>query len=619
MARTRRAQRGGGIFNKFKKPASAAGSTTTVNPIPPQVTLAAPTFAPTPIAEDDLVFNELYTSLSLKFSSPRDYAYNAKRTKKVAAPLSAESFLQWELELQQCAILSRLAYSASAVLLNCLRDRILKRPYKEADKMITFTELNYYTKNNATPGVVPFEDAFVNTVLGAGVVPPEATHKCGQFFPNTGCTMVLYQDNDTVKTPINPKPTLYLIFKGSSSFKDFVSDAKFVPMPLSMIPGVPQDVKGQMHIGFYRHMEAELEEMITAVQALSAMIPGGRIVVCGHSLGGAMATLFSFILCKRGVGISGSPIECFTYGAPTLFTDEGRNSFNDCLVSRQLLLNRVWASKDGITVIPPGLSHGGFKPLKTEGSIFGPSVADKTGRSVDIGDMRRIFASSDIFTNKNANYANAKLGFTEQNKVDAESKQIEKFLYTDPLPMGTYTNAQKATIVAANKVVAEGSPQSGTSQEGGAFAFTKAGRDYKTQTLSVYPTSIQYKCYRPGCHGGYGGVGFMGALRLPNPLNPKKEPKLVTEFYTTVGNILPSTGRQIYIKIIKYRKGTQEEKQGQQIPSPTPSTAPSVPAPASPFAPGKIAAAAGGRRRRKTSTKKRRHVGRKRSHKRRRA
>jgi hypothetical protein len=496
--------------------------------------------------------------------------------------------------------------------------------------MITFTELNYYTKNKSTPGVIPFEDAFVNTGLGAGVVAPDATFKCGQFFPNTGCTMVLYQDNDTVKAPINPKPTLYVIFKGSSSFKDFVSDAKFVPMPLTMIPSMPQDVKGQTHIGFYKHMEAELEEMVAAVKTLSAMIPQGRIVVCGHSLGGAMATLFSFILCKRNVGIAGAPIECFTYGAPTLFTDEARNSFNDCLLSRQLLLNRVWATKDGITVIPPGLSHGGFKPLKSEDplSILPGviTVADKTGRAVDIGDMRRIFASDEIFTNKNSTYANSKVGFTEQNKIDAESKQINKFLYTDPLPMGTYTDEQKAMLAAANAEVAAASPPEGKSQDGGALtlAFTKAGRDYKKQTLTIYPTSIHYKCFRPGCHGGYGGVGFMGALRLPNPLNPKKEPNFYTEFYTTVGNILPSTGRQIYIKIVKgVIKKVNGVKTEVPVPAPTPSTAPTVPLPASPFAPGKIAdfisqtpAVATGAGRRRTA--KRRHVGRKKSHKKRR-
>jgi hypothetical protein len=410
-------------------------------------------------------------------------------------------------------------------------------------------------------------------------------------------------------------------------------------MPLTMIPGMPQDVKGQMHIGFYKHMEAELEEMVAAVKTLSAMIPQGRIVVCGHSLGGAMATLFSFILCKRNVGITGAPIECFTYGAPLLFTDEGRNSFNDCLLSRQLLLNRVWATKDGITVIPPGLSHGGFKPLKSEDPLSilpgVETVADKTGRAVDIGDMRRKFASGEIFTNKNSTYANAKVGFTEQNKIDAESKQINKFLYTDPLPMGTYTDEQKAMLAAANAEVAAASPPEGK-QDGGALtlAFTKAGRDYKKQTLTIYPTSIHYKCFRPGCHGGYGGVGFMGALRLPNPLNPKKEPNFYTEFYTTVANILPSTGRQIYIKIVKgVIKKVNGVKKEVPVPAPTPSTAPTVPLPASPFAPGKIAdfispaalvlppppaapAAATGAGRRRTS--KRRHVGRKRSHKKRR-
>ncbi len=613
MARTRRRQHGAGLFSK-KPTAPAApvvpapGSTSVMNPIPPT--------PPAPVSDSDLIFNELYTSLSLKFTSPRDYSYNPK-AKKAAAPLPSEAFLQWELELQQCAILSRLAYSASAVLLNCLRDAILKRPYKEADKMITFTELGYYTKNGS--GVVPFEDAFVNTGLGAGVVPPEATFKCGQFFPKTGCTMVLYQDNDTVKAPINPKPTLYVIFKGSSSFKDFVSDAKFAPMPLANIPGVPQNVNGQVHIGFYRHMEAELEEMVVAVQTLSAKIPQGRIVVCGHSLGGAMATLFSFILCKRNVGVAGAPIECFTYGAPTLFTDEGRNSFNECLLSRQLLLNRVWATKDGITVIPPGLSHPGFKPLKTEGT-FGllsssSSVTDKTGRSVDIGDMRRIFASDQIFTNKNSTYANATVGFTEQNKIDAESKQIEKFLYTEPLPMGTYTAEQQAILAQANAQVAKNSPPEGTAMEGGALGFTKAGRDYKTQTLKIYPTSIHYKCFRPGCHGGYGGIGFMGALRLPNPLNPKKEPKFYTDFYTIKSPILPAKGQQVYIKIIKHVKG-------EPIPAPAPSTAPTIGLPGAPFAPGFIrdivyqtAPATGAGRRRS----RRRKVAKKHSHKKRRA
>jgi hypothetical protein len=589
---TRKAQKGG-AWNPFsKKPAG---------PLP-------------------FVVNNLYTSLRLKFKDPSEYAFNPA-TGKVMQPLPASEFIKWELEIQQCAMLSRLAYSASGVLLKALGNGIMRNAYKSADNLITNLEKDYYD-------IKGWDQLFLDTTIGKHAFSAEgmaaANMECGRYFPDCGCTMVVYQDTSSGQAPtgsaaasegvtpipINPKATVYVIFKGSSSAKDFKSDLTLFKEPLQNIPqlvGKP-GVDGTIHKGFHTHMAKELDEMIKAVlyykQTLEIINKDQcRLVVCGHSLGGAMATLFSYILCKNNITFGKQPIECFTYGAPPTFSDKARNAFNGCLKSGQLLFNRIWATNDGITIIPPGMSHGGYKPSKLEGSSLS---VDNTGRSVDINILRNIFCGAS-FPNETpdllslieednddlAKYPefkriiNSLLDSPKVLKEEKSAAQIQDEQVGNSASLAATTDASAGAPTVTGETVETGEIAQVGGMRGGAFGFTSNARLYKTESEKAYPTSIQYLCTKPGCHPGYGGTGFMSAIRIPTPGLRKKEPIYQTKFFKVDSPMIAHRGSQIYIK----------DLQGKPISPPTP--------------------AMGGRRKRKATHKKRRHVGRKRSHKRR--
>jgi hypothetical protein len=478
MVRSTRRRQHGGLFGFGKKTGSAVGSLPLVN-------------------------NNLYTSLRLKFSNPSQYAFNPA-TGKIAQPLPSSEFLKWEGEIQQCAVLSRLAYSASGVLLNAITQGILEMNFEDADNLITKIEY----EGHSTKGYNPL---FTTTVFGNVTGAAGGQVDVGRFFPVTGCSFLV-----SAGTAINQKKTLYVIFKGSSSAKDFKSDFTITKADLGSLPGM-SGLKGKVHKGFYNHMATELPQIIDAVKNYQGSVD--RIVVCGHSLGGAMATLFSFIIANMGINSTAQPIECFTYGAPTMFSDDARNEFNKLLVSEKLLFNRVWATKDPITVVPPGLSHGGFKPLKL-GNSGGVTV---TGRSVDINDMRYVFTDIGVKPNINSE----PLSYPEPN--------VSPFFKNRnvPPPEAYIPPNQLAAMKAANAEVSAGVAEeaadnpSGVSAEHaseamvggslmGTLGLSSSGALYNEQTKNAYPTSIHYYCSKKigFCHPGY-YVGFMGALRAP--------------------------------------------------------------------------------------------------------
>lgn len=129
-----------------------------------------------------------------------------------------------------------------------------------------------------------------------------------------------------------------------------------------------------------------------------------RLFITGHSLGGAYASLFAFIVaeCHKEQFPFIDTSHLITFGAPTLLSDTARNTFNKYLDSGFLTLDRVVSQAktllviDAIPSIPVGFSHPGYQPLKTElyrtGLSFkGPEEA--TGRAYQLKNIEGVFVS----------------------------------------------------------------------------------------------------------------------------------------------------------------------------------------------------------------------------------
>jgi hypothetical protein len=541
------------------------------------------------------VNNQLTSMLSVlaKDKMPFDYI---KATQKIRNPIPSNIYIPWELQLQQCAFLSRLAYCPSAILLEGVKQG-MECHADDMNNLITELESKYYLDENDNNN---FGNLFIKTIDNSAPTPTQNA-MCGEFFPKSGCTLLQYY-NESSK--INSEPTLYVCFKGSSSMKDFGNDLNASPFFLSLIPGLSYkdkegntiSKKGQCHYGFYNHMRDELVEILQKIGGyigtLGSIKKGstGRIVVTGHSLGGAMATICAFILAnlkEQGQIAKDLPLHCITFGAPKVFDDIGRNEFNAFLNDGSLTLDRIWVTGDVIPNIPPTLSHPGYKVLRLRND------GQLTGRMPDIGKIRAIFCADPL----PLSYNNAILHWD----------------YTNPytLPRGSIAvdPAQVAAAAAADKGGIDGLPtgpstnnsnnsnSNGPQKGGGAFnafkqglagakqgiAEVKARKEasmlYKQNTLNKYPNGIQYVCTSFGCHGGYMNIGFMNALRVPlvfrkkNYFRPmrviRKEPTIRTTFLVENGHWY-GPGKNIYIQIVS---------QMQAAPAPT------VPQPVSPATP----------------------------------
>ena len=511
------------------------------------------------------------TNLLGSITGKSEYLFNSDK-KSIDTPLNKEIFYSYEAQLAQCAYLSRLVYTPSEVFLHGVQ--FLDQAPDVMNAIITQLEHSFYSRMN-------FQDLFISHNI-----PNDALEVHGAFFPKTGCAIFQHHNPSS---RINTKKTLYVVFKGSSSMRDFMSDLNIIKTPFAEIPQLA-DLPGTTHGGFWKHMRAEVDQIMGAVVKFSQSME--RIVVTGHSLGGAMATLFSLMVAnqiRKGV-LQKLPLHCVSFGAPNLLSDDARQSYNSFLLDGTLTLDRVTGESKGLSgalvktfagpaaidviIMIPGafFSHPGFNILKTE--LYATS---RTGRAKDIDDVRSVFLGKEnamrrpgagpnelpadpVFWNlfdtlpttnpseptldtRLANYGTLKWykdpTFVKFVLRGIPLTSIDQQPDVTPTEEGMIDNAEDAAMKADTQSITAVA----TSQSGGGI------EPYKQATLKQFPNRVNYQCYKRlsagFCHAAYMGIGFLSAIRLPvlyyrdetgklrSKLVRKLEPVYITEF---VGN-----------------------------------------------------------------------------------
>jgi hypothetical protein len=252
-------------------------------------------------------------------------------------------------------------------------------------------------------------------------------------------------------------------------------------------------------------------------------VDGTRLFICGHSMGGAQASLFAFILAEGKV--SGTipimkrvkSIHIVSFGAPCILSDTSRNTFNRHLESGLVTLDRVVNQKvaarsaatqvimggilgpnDVIPTVPAGFSHPGFRPLATN---MNPEAG---GRPYSIDNVRKFYG---VPTNTRYRDSSTwpfeeglELGDWKNSKaLDAIVKRVTGGL-----------EAGEISVKIPDEIPAKG-------------GFGKQKNIYAAMTKNHIPdfVSVAGSNWSTGfAHAEYLGMFYFGGFRLPGMKNP---------------------------------------------------------------------------------------------------
>ena len=152
-----------------------------------------------------------------------------------------------------------------------------------------------------------------------------------------------------------------VIFRGSRTPADWAANKNFngreVPNPVKDLSQFANDSslpeKVCIHEGFHEYLHSKdgtdegIFEILTPILKEN---PGYELWVTGHSLGGALASLFALAAaCREDMP---KPIKCFTHAQPLVGDKRLLQSVRKLEESNQLLLLRTRNCEDGVPAVP---------------------------------------------------------------------------------------------------------------------------------------------------------------------------------------------------------------------------------------------------------------------------
>jgi triacylglycerol lipase len=138
---------------------------------------------------------------------------------------------------------------------------------------------------------------------------------------------------------INKK--LYIVFRGTESFRDCLSDANIIQVPMDLDNILETEKRPEVHWGFlrqFRSLQPDIEKDIEKFE-------GTNIIITGHSLGAGQCTLAGLAFSFK------YPLDtfsCYTYGSPRVGDNNFKNLFNKNIRVHQRFVNE----DDPVTMIP---------------------------------------------------------------------------------------------------------------------------------------------------------------------------------------------------------------------------------------------------------------------------
>lgn len=137
------------------------------------------------------------------------------------------------------------------------------------------------------------------------------------------------------------KSTIYLAYRGSTSLQDWLDNINDIHTDYPLCSGC------KVHKGFYKAQQDVYSIVQKYVVDLMAKFPTYTVLITGHSLGAALASLTSLSLLADG-SVPSSRLRLFNFGSPRV----GNDNFAAYASSTLLDHNRVTHHKDIVPHVP---------------------------------------------------------------------------------------------------------------------------------------------------------------------------------------------------------------------------------------------------------------------------
>jgi len=456
--------------------------------------------------------------------------------KDSAKMVGPENFKRYEHILYLMAQLSRIVYCDTGIMQKVI-EKSLGLSNDVVNKVITAYD-SKYNNTRKTPITSQFSQVqgrpMESYALGSG-----SGQKYGTYISSPEDMTCLILNASKIKA--NPNSILLpsdvvITFKGSSTIDNFKHDlqSQFTAADLQgLITSTGIKVQGEKNIVTGAFIKPLINAWSSLMKSLNEHCTSSniRLFLTGHSLGGAYASLFAFILAEGKLSNTLpimnkiKSIHLVSFGAPCILSDTARNTFNKHLDSGLITLDRVVSQKvasvmptaglsgnDIIPNIPAGFSHPGFRPLATE------IRPEANGRPYSIDNVRKLYGVE----TKTRYREPTTWPFLESVNLGDRAKSSELKSIVSKLT-GESVIPDEIPVVAQDIKEAPTDPTA--LQEGGLFGFGAKSQKsiYSDETKKHIPNflSVSGSIYAAAfAHGEYLGMFFMGGFRLPGMKNP---------------------------------------------------------------------------------------------------
>lgn len=235
--------------------------------------------------------------------------------------------------------------------------------------------------------------------------------------------------------------------------------------------GLSSSVKGQLpsskiqfHRGFYRYLFAKLkprgnrqtnpphetkfDEIVSQLRKLLQSNPNYQIYVTGHSLGGALAAIFSFHLAcdttKTFTKPNARPIVCLSFGAPRVGDIHFVRSVRQFEQVGKLQYLRVVNHQDSVTTVPPlPYHHAGVEIKLYKQPHKAPQIshASLSDSSQNIADKLQslVWGSTKLLQSVNLQYDHGDY----RERIDAHQSTLQRYTVSSLYGGGTRRRSLK--------------------------------------------------------------------------------------------------------------------------------------------------------------------------------